>query len=642
MAMEANSLHGDTGRNVQTKALFYADFMKWSTFEIQRKMKASSIRTSGPEAYSMTWEVLKKKIMDKYCPQGEIKKLEIELWKLMVNFKETMFQHTSEVSRANPDIYKLVAMKLRRLTSTSVKRSRMGDLCPSAPSAIFTTMAHVLRSAISATRAEWECIVVEPDSNVVRISAKKEEDKSEGKQLKGAASVARAPYRLAPSEMKELLEQLQELSEKGFIRPSSSPWRAPVLFFKKKDGSFKMCIDNRELNMLTVKNRYPLLRINDLFVNSKVMPLGLTNAPCGILDTYDRVQVCKPYLDKFVIVFIDDILIYSKDKKEHEEHLKAILELLKKDKLRYNQKGYTQGKIGTTCRWNLMFTRQELVAMLWRLKIRDYARIPQVKILYPSRFKKDVSRHEKAILVAQYEGIHRHVIVDRLTKSAHFLPIRENDPLDKLARLYLNRIVARHGIPALIICDRDGRFTSNFWRSFQKALGTDISMSIAYHPETDSQSERTIQTLEDMLCACVIDFGKGWVKHLPLAEFSYNDSYHASIKAAHYEALYGRKCRSPDRQKSYADRKRKPMEYELNLRYVGPFKVLAKVGKVAYRLELLQELRRVYHTFHVSNLKKCYADEPLVMLLEGIHVDNKLQFVEEPVEIMECEIKRLK
>ncbi|GJV85743.1 putative reverse transcriptase domain-containing protein [Tanacetum coccineum] len=109
------------------------------------------------------------------------------------------------------------------------------------------------------------------------------------------------------------------------------------------------------------------------------------------------------------------------------------------------------------------------------------------------------------------------VIVDRLTKSAYFLPIRKNDPLDKLARLYLNRIVARHGIPVLIICDRDARFTSNFWRSFQKALGTDLSMSTAYHPKTDGQSERTIQTLDDMLRACVIDFGKGWVKHLPLA-----------------------------------------------------------------------------------------------------------------------------
>ncbi|GJT48064.1 putative reverse transcriptase domain-containing protein [Tanacetum coccineum] len=188
--------------------------------------------------------------------------------------------------------------------------------------------------------------------------------------IPGVAPVARAPYRLAPSEMKELSEQLQELSDKGFIRPSSSPWGAPVLFVKKKDGSFRMCIDYRELNKLTVKNRYPLPRIDDLFdqlqgssIYSKidlrsgyhqlrvreqdipktafrtryghyefqVMPFGLTNAPAVFMDLMNR--VCKPYLDKFVIVFIDDILIYSKDEKEHEEHLKAILELLKKEQL---------------------------------------------------------------------------------------------------------------------------------------------------------------------------------------------------------------------------------------------------------------------------------------------------------------------
>ncbi|GKA65619.1 putative reverse transcriptase domain-containing protein [Tanacetum coccineum] len=168
-------------------------------------------------------------------------------------------------------------------------------------------------------------------------------------------------------------------------------------------------------------------------------------------------------------------------------------------------------------------------------------------------------------------------------------------------------------------------------------------MSTAYHTKIDGQSERTIQTLEDMLRDCVINFGKGWVKHVSLAEFSYNNSYHASIKAAPYEALYSRKCRSP----IYDDLKRKPMEFKvgdrvmlkvlpwkgvvrfgkrgkLNLRYVGPLKVLAKVGKVAYRMELPQELSRVHHTFHVSNLKKCYADEPLVMPLEGIHIDDKL------------------
>nr|GFD12511.1 reverse transcriptase domain-containing protein [Tanacetum cinerariifolium] len=131
------------------------------------------------------------------------------------------------------------------------------------------------------------------------------------------------------------------------------------------------------------------------------------------------------------------------------------------------------------------------------------------------------------------------VIVDRLTKLTHFLPIRENDPLDKLARLYLNRIVAWHNIHVSIICDRDGRFTLNFWKLFQKALGTNLSMSNAYHLETYGQSERTIQTLEDMLRACVIDFGKDRVKHLPLAELLYNNSYHASIKATPYEELYG-------------------------------------------------------------------------------------------------------
>nr|GEW23603.1 putative reverse transcriptase domain-containing protein [Tanacetum cinerariifolium] len=169
------------------------------------------------------------------------------------------------------------------------------------------------------------------------------------------------------------------------------------------------------------------------------------------------------------------------------------------------------------------------------------------------------------------------VIVDRLTKSAHFLPIRENDPLDKLARLYLNRIVVRYGIPVSIICDRDGRFTSNFLKSFQKALDTNICMSTAYHPETDGQSERTIQTLEDMLRAYVIDFGKGGVM----------------LKVSPWKGVvqFGKRGK-------------------LNPRYVGPFKVLAKVGKVAYKLELSQELSRVHHTFHVSNRKKCYSDKP--------------------------------
>nr|GEU96287.1 putative reverse transcriptase domain-containing protein [Tanacetum cinerariifolium] len=292
------------------------------------------------------------------------------------------------------------------------------------------------------------------------------------------------------------------------------------------------------------------------------------------------------------------------------------------------------------------------------------------------------------------------VIVDRLTKSVHFLPMREDDTLEKLKRQYLNEVVSKHGVPVLIISDRDGKFTSQFWKSLNKALGTRLDMSITYHPKTDGQSERTIQTLEDMLRACVLDFRKGWDKHLPLVEFSYNNSYHINIKAAPFEALYGRKCRSPicwaevgdrhltgpeiihettkkivqiksriqaacDRQKSYIDVRRKPLEFQvgdkvmlkvspwkgvicfdkrgkLNPRYIGPFKILAKVGTVAYRIELLEQLSRVHCTFYVLKLKKCMADEPLAIPLDEIQVDDKLNFIEEPIEIMDREVKSLK
>ncbi|GJY50148.1 putative reverse transcriptase domain-containing protein [Tanacetum coccineum] len=202
------------------------------------------------------------------------------------------------------------------------------------------------------------------------------------------------------------------------------------------------------------------------------------------------------------------------------------------------------------------------------------------------------------------------VIVDRLTKSAHFLPMREDDTLEKLTRQYLKEVVSKHGVPVSIISDRDGKFTSHFWKSLNKALGTRLDMSTAYHLETDGQSERTIQTLEDMLRAYVFDFGKGWDKHLPLVEFSYNNNYHTSIKAAPLEAL--------------------------------PFKIIAKVGTVAYRLELPERLSRVHSMFHVSKLKKCMADEPLAIPLDEIQVDDKLNFIKEPIKIMDREVKRLK
>ncbi|GKA15253.1 putative reverse transcriptase domain-containing protein [Tanacetum coccineum] len=195
-------------------------------------------------------------------------------------------------------------------------------------------------------------------------------------------------------------------------------------------------------------------------------------------------------------------------------------------------------------------------------------------------------------------------------------------------------------------------------------MGTQLDISIAYHLETDGQSERTIQTLEDMLRACVIDFGSSWDRYLPLVEFSYNNSYHASIKAVPFEALYGRKCRSPicwsevgDSQLTGPELIRETTKMivspwkgvihfgkrgKLCPRYIGPFKIIERIGPVAYKLELPDKLRGIHITFHVSNLKKCMADENLVIPLEEIQLDDKLHFIEELVEIMDREVKQLK
>ncbi|GJR13794.1 putative reverse transcriptase domain-containing protein [Tanacetum coccineum] len=248
------------------------------------------------------------------------------------------------------------------------------------------------------------------------------------------------------------------------------------------------------------------------------------------------------------------------------------------------------------------------------------------------------------------------VVVDRLTKSAHFLPIREDYKTEKLAKIYTNEIVARHGVPVSIISDRDGRFTSHLWQAFQKALGTRLDMSTAYHPQTDGQSERTIQTLEDMLQACVMDFGGSLDTHLPMIDFP--------IITVTTQAL--RKIENgKSRQKSYADKRRKPLEFKvgdrvllkvspwkgvvrfgkkgkLAPRYVGPFEIVERVGPVAYRLKLPQELSCVHDTFHVSNLKKCLAESHVQVPLDEIEIDENLRVVEEPIEIVERDVKKLK
>ncbi|GJZ81057.1 putative reverse transcriptase domain-containing protein [Tanacetum coccineum] len=491
-----------------------------------------------------------------------------------------------------------------------------------------------------------------------------------------------------------------------------------------------MCIDYRELNKLTVKNRYPLPRIDDLFdqlqgssVYSKIdlrsgyyqlrvqeedipktafrtryghyefqmMPFGLTNAPAVFMDLMNR--VCKPCWDKFVIVFIDDILIYSKNKKEHEEHLKAILELLKKEELyaKFSKCEFlipkvqflghlidSQGihvdpaKIKSIKDWASPNTPTEIhqflgLASYYRRFIEGFSKIAkpmtkltQKKVAFEWGDKQEAAFQTlknklcSAPILALPQGAENFIVYcDASHKDLECQT--EAQKLENLKNEDVGGMI-RKDIPKEKLEPRaDGTLCLNgrVGCYVMKALGTNLDMSTVYHPQIDGQSKRTIQTLEHMLCACVVDFGNGWVRHLPLVEFSYNNSYHASIKAAPFEALYGRKCRSPV---CWAERK--PMEFQdrdrvmlkvtpwkrvvrfgkqgkLNPRYVGPFKVLEKVRSIAYKLELPQEFSRVYNIFHVSNLKKCYSDEPLAFLLEGLHVDDKLRFVEEPVEIMD-------
>ncbi|GJX76252.1 putative reverse transcriptase domain-containing protein [Tanacetum coccineum] len=651
-----------------------------------------------------------------------------------------------------------------------------------------------------------------------------------------------------PRQMRELSEQLLELLEKGFIRPSSSPWGAPVLFVKKKDGSFQMYqlqglsvyfkIDLRSgYHQLHIKEEdIPITAFRTRYghFEFQVMPFGLTNAPAVFMDLMNR--VCKPYLDKFVIVFINDILVYSKDKEEHGKHLKIILELLKKERLekviayasrqlKVYEENYTTHDLelvavvfalrlwrhylyGTKC---VVFTDHKSLQYIlnqkelnmrqrrWIELLSDYdceiryhpgkanvvanalSRKERIKPLrvralmmtvyndLPKRIleaqkeamkKKNVKAENLGRLIKQIfefcpDGMHcfgnrvwlprfgglgnlimheshkskysihprsdkmyqylkllywwpnmkadiatyvskcqtcakvkaehqklsgllqqleipvkaEHqklsgydttwVIVDRLTKSAHFLPMKKTDSMEKLTQLYLKEIVCRHGVPISIILDRDSHFTSRLWRSLQKALGTNLDMSTAYHPQTDGQSDMTIQTLEDMLRAYVIDFGSSWDRHFPLVEFLYNNSYQASIKAASYEALYGRKYRSPvcwsevgDSQLTSPELIRETTEKigvvrfgkrgKLSPHYIGPFKILARVGPVAYTLELPKKLKGIHSTFHVSNLKKCLAKGDIVVPMDEIQFDDKLHMIEEPVEIVDREVKRFK
>nr|GEV86829.1 putative reverse transcriptase domain-containing protein [Tanacetum cinerariifolium] len=805
----SHSSHEDNRRNVQTaRPCFYANFMKCQPLNF-KGTKGVSDKILDPDAYAMTWEVLKKKITDKYCPRGEIKKLEIELWNLKVK-GNNVSTYTERFHKLTLICTKFVANETEKIDKyiSRLPDNIFGSVKSSKPKTLDETIelanvfmdqklrTYVKRHTDNKRKADdssrnnhghqqqpfkrqnvakvynmwtgekkpysgnfpkafrdfiklknkdggnvnaqgWVYVVGnvekkwnasrDPDSNVVTGNSY-DVELADGKIVEvdtimrevfpeelsslpparpvefqidlipGAAPIARAPYRLASSELKFIkgfsksAKSMTKLTQKGIKFYWGEKDENAFQLIKQKlcsalimalpEGSEDFVVYNdashKGLSVVLMQREKHILDQKELNMRQRRWLELLSDYDCDIRYHPGKANVvadalsCKEQIEPLWVRAL--VMIIGLDLPKRI--LEALIEALKPENLENEdvggmiRKDIPKEKLeprtdGTLCingrSWLPCYGDLRSVVMHESHKLK-YSIHPSSEKMYQDmeklywwpNIKANIATCvSKCLTCAKVKAEHQKpsgllvqpaipkwkrdkitmdfitklpkssqgfdtiwVIVDRLTKSAHFLPIRENDPLDKLTRLYLNRIVARHRIPILIICDRDGSFTSNFWRSFQKDLGTDISMRTTYHLETDGHNERNIQTLEGMLRACVIDFGKGWIKHLPLAEFSYNNSYHASIKAAPYEALYGQKCRSPriqatqDRQKSYADLKRKPMEFKVGdmvMLKVSPWK-----GVVRF-----------------------------VMPLEGIHVDDKLQFVKEPVEIMKREIKRL-
>nr|GEW41919.1 hypothetical protein [Tanacetum cinerariifolium] len=476
-----------------------------------------------------------------------------------------------------------------------------------------------------------------------------------------AAPVAHAPYRLAPSEMKELAKQLQELSEKGFIRPSSSPWGAPVLFVKKKDGSFHMCIDYRELNKLTVKNRYPLPRIDDLF----------------------------------------DQLQGSSDKEEHEEHLKTILKLLKREQLyaKFSKCDFwlesvqflghvidSEGihvdpaKIATIKNWATPTTPTEKNKKFeWETKAEEAFQTLKHKLCC-------------APILALPEGSNDFVVYCDASLRGFGAVLMQREKVIAYASRQLitheeNYTTHDLELGAVVFALRWIELLSDYDCEIRYHLGKANVVAYAL-----SQKEREpIRVKHNVEAENLGRLIKTIFKIYPDGL-----SYHVTIKSALFEALYERKCRSPvcwsevgdsqeliretnekimqiknrlltihSHQKSYADVRRRPLEFnvgdkvmlkvspwkgvirfekrrKLSPRFIGPFKILERIRSLAYKLELPRELQGIHNTFHVSNLKKCVSDESHIFPLDKVRLDDKLHFIEEPTEIIDREVKRMK
>ncbi|WRX25513.1 Reverse transcriptase domain - like 10 [Theobroma cacao] len=575
-------------------------------------------------------------------------------------------------------------------------------------------------------------------------------------------------YRLALAELKELKDQLEDLLDKGFIHPSVSPWGTPVLFVKKKNGSLRLCINYRQLNKVTLRIQnedIPKTAFRTRYGHYEflVMSFELTNAPAAFMDLMNR--VFKPYLDKFMVVFNDDILIYSKSREKHEQYLKIVLQTLREHRLyaKFSKcdfwlesiafLGHVVSKDGVQ-----VDPKKVEVVERWMKLLKDYdctilyhpgkanvvanalSQKPMESLAHISidrRFfirevlslgdmgvhlevsevanaledpqgrkgkmftkgRDGVMRYGTRLYVPDSDGLRREIL-EEAHMVAYVVHLGATKMYQDLKELYVDETIRLYGIPVSIVSDRGAQFTSRFWEKLQEALGTKLDFSTAFHPQTDGQSERTIQILEDMLRACVIDLGVRWDRYLPLVDFAYNNSFQTSVQMAPCEALYGRRCKLPigllevgerkllgpelvqdaiekihiirqrmlsaqSRHKSYADNRWRDLEFQvgdhvflkvsptkgvmrfgkkgkLSPRYIGPFEILERVGAVAYRLALPLDFSNIHPVFHVSMLRKYNPDPSHVIWYENIQLKDDLTYEKQSVAILDLQVKKLR